>query len=223
MTRRTKPTGRVEPKLPSRENNPLPTKCDGSRRRFLQQLGAGTGLLIGAGLPRLVHGQSLPINFEKLEHHPRAETPSASSAQTVSYDAAPVADEVGTLLAQSGAGEVFVENRALWIDPGYLILLRWSRPVGDEGPAVALEAAATDLSTLIQARVTNVDNLHNFNQLHELENSLVATLSGRVTPATIEVLHLDHDCTSVCSVLNPSIEYPEPIEMLGDMPGPGWE
>ena len=127
MKRRTKPMRRVEPALPDRENNPLPAKCDESRRRFLRQLGAGTSLLAGMGLPSLSNGQSLHINFEMLENHPLPGHPVAANALATA-DLAPIADRADTSLAQlEEPQDTIVENRALWIEPGYLILLRWSR------------------------------------------------------------------------------------------------
>jgi hypothetical protein len=114
------------------------------------------------------------------------------------------------------------ENRALWVEPGYLVLLRWRRPVGDEATVGQLEGSADAVRALLDARVGSVDDLHNIERLHPLEDAVRTLLRERVHPATVDILHLDHDCTVVCAALDPSRHYPEVIELDGDMPSPSW-
>jgi hypothetical protein len=170
----------------------------------------------------------LPVRFERLQNHPPvAPVPDPQSAgvsvdadddQHAQADLAPT--DQGSLAT---AAEMVTEDRALWVEPGYLLLLRWTRPVDDLAAVAALEGSAETVHTFLATRVTNVDTLHNLDQLHPLEAELVVLLNARVAPTTIEVIHLDHDCTRVCSLLNPSRTYPEVIEVDGGMPAPGWE
>lgn len=102
-----------------------------------------------------------------------------------------------------------VESRALWVEPGYLLLIKWSRPEDDESPIANLEGAADTLQTFLSTRVETVDQLHNLEQLHLLEWEIAEQLGPIVSPAVIDVLHLDHDCSSVCDALEIGLEYPE--------------
>lgn len=238
MKRRPMKVLQSTPPYPSRADNPLPRHHDAGRRRFLRQLASG-GALAAAGLPTLAHGQSLPIDFDKLESHPRplgrAEEPEpAALAEEAAADLEPplegaaMADQMLAAQptpapAEPPTGGEVVENRALWVEPGYLILLRWSRPADNDVPVAALEGAADQLRSFFAARVTTVDQIHNIEHLHVLEQQIIDLLGPEVLPARIEVLHLDHDCTVVCSALDPSTSYPEPIMLLGEPPPPGWE
>jgi hypothetical protein len=115
------------------------------------------------------------------------------------------------------------ENRALWVEPGYLILLRWRRPDGNAAVIAALEASAEPMTSFLTEQVQRVDQLHNVEQLHPIEQALARWLAPRVAPASLEVIHLDHDCTAVCALLEPSRRYPERLEIMGEIVGPEWE
>ena len=238
MRRNPVPKATAEPLAPNRETNPLPAKCDSSRRRFLRPLAGGTGVCV-VGLPRLVHGQSLIVDLTKLDRHRPVDALLPLEVMEADDDADDVLaglEEEQVVDTESGVPmhmdnpppvpggpASIVESRALWVEPGYLILVRWSRPETDESCITALEGAADTLAEFLDARVTNVDHIHNLDQLHELEWELVEQLNPIVTPATIEVLHLDHDCTQVCSVLDPSYAYPEIYELEGDVAPVYWE
>jgi hypothetical protein len=273
--RRTQPVPRYESPIPTRATTTLPRLDDGGRRRFLKQLVAGAGAASLGGIPRLGHGQSLTVDFTKLDHHPLPVAPGptdASAAAEAEHDAqleayertmrlealaeqlrdeledaaeearaaaeaeaepavevdevdgAPPFADSDTTLAQAGApGVVITENRALWLQNGYLVLLRWRRDEGDNAVVAALEGSADDVSMFLADRVRSVDNLHNIDQLHRIEGELLAQLAPRVAPATIEVLHLDHDCTAVCATLDPSLLHPPEYQIDGEMPAVGWE
>jgi len=237
MPRIIKPKSATPPTHPTWDD--APEHCDTSRRRFLKQIGVGSGLLAAVGLPTLSHGQSLPINYDKLSSHPTSAEPRAdvgadalgqSDLAAVLADSADseadfddsVADQAPASDEPELAEEV-VENRALWIEPGYLLLIRWARPVDDQSPITALEGSADAISSFLTTQVSSVDSLHNLDQLHAIESALLTDVASRITPARIEVLHLDHDCTTVCNTLNPSREYPEIYEVMGDIAEPGWE
>lgn len=267
--RKTQPVLHYHAPIPTRETTPLPRLDDGGRRRFLKQLVAGAGAASLGGIPRLGHGQSLAVDFEKLDRHPLPAAPEAadasamtqeeSDAQIEAYertmrlealaealhdeaadaeaepsadradsDDAPAFDDSGAALPQLQAQAeapvvVITENRALWLQNGYLVLLRWRRAEGDNAVVAALEGSADDVSMFLADRVSSVDNLHNIDQLHQIEAELLAQLAARVAPAAIEVLHLDHDCTVVCPMLDPSLLHPPEYQIDGDMPAPGWE
>ena len=93
------------------------------------------------------------------------------------------------------------EHRALWVDPGYLILLEWSRPVLNETPVASLEGSTEALAALLSEIVTEPDALHDTERLYQIERSVATLLATAVEPATIEVIHLDHDCNTVCGSL----------------------
>lgn len=236
MSRIPKPKTAISPLHPTWED--APEHCDTSRRRFLKQLGVGSGLLTTVGLPSLGHGQSLPINYEKLLNHPTTggvhrevgadllQESDLAAMMADSEDSGPslddsVADQAPS--ADEASVEEVVENRALWVEPGYLLLIRWARPADNQAPITALEGSADTISAFLTAQVTGTDSLHNLDQLHVIETALLADLSPRLSPARIEVIHIDHDCTSVCSALNPSREYPEIYPVMGDIAEPGWE
>ena len=206
MSKRTlklRPARRDKNGLPTRESSALRKMGEADRRRFLKQLAAGAGVF-SLGLPRLSHGQSVEVNFGKLCDHP------------------PVGPAGKPLPSKETPAVELTENRALWVTPGYLVLVRWRRHEDDDAVVAAFEGSADAVSTFLTTRVTSVDHIHNLDQLHGLESDLMAMLAARVSPAQIDVLHLDHDCTVVCSALNPSTEYPENIEVMGDWAGPGW-
>jgi hypothetical protein len=215
----------------SREARP----ADASRRRFIRQVMVGGGALCLAGVPRLSHGQSTEVDFSVLEHHRSVAdqrgmvSPRADAAADVAdsalreQDSARSRDEAPADPTALADANTVTEQRALWVQPGYLLLLRWTRPDGDDAPVAALEGAADEVATFLAGRVTTVDNLHNLEQLRPLEADLAALLAAIVAPAVIEVLHLDHDCNTVCSALGPSVLTPEPMMLRGDVAAPGWE
>lgn len=244
---------------PNRATNPLPARCDNSRRRFLRQLAGSTGLCV-VGLPKLAHGQSPEIDFSRLDRHrsidaltptdiqdadEQALLPEMEYAEEEAVDEDEAFDSRPTEISEndpetpSGDDNLdgspsdsdpppvqyasIEESRALWIEPGYLLLVRWSRPEEDETSIAALENASQSLGEFLSTRVTSVDNLHNLDQLHQVEWELVELLTPLVDPAEISVLHLDHDCTQVCSLLDPSYGYPDIYELDGEMPAVYWE
>ena len=229
MSRRSKkPSPDTHVEYPRRNEIRQALRVNAGRRRFLRQLAAGTtGALVIPTLPHLAHGQALEVDFSRLDSHPTHPQQPPMAADRAD-DTAMESDERREMadrdqvMADSATEEV-TENRALWVEPGFLILLRWRRQTSDEAPVAALEAAADPVSTFLASRVTNVDDIHNLDQLHPLEQELTAMLTPLVLPARVEMLHLDHDCTVVCSALNPSRTYPEIYELRGDVAGPGWE
>lgn len=232
---------------PSWEERPRPHPDDPSRRRFLARLAWGTGgasLLAQLGLPRLAHGQSLEVDFGLLDAHPGrdalmppavpAAPPAPPSATPAPVAAAPPAQAPADASSPAGEGEgggtnegevgqglTVTENRALWVEPGYLILLRWTRPRSDDDPVAALEGATDAVAGFLGTEVTSSDDLHNLDRLHEIEHGVVELLEPRVVPAVIETLHLDHDCNSVCSQLDLGPD-PDVIPLPGVPVAPDW-
>lgn len=222
MTRKPRPKRTYRTSLPSRADEPPPEGCDPSRRRFLRQIAAGTGALCFVGFAGNARSQERAVQFYRLEGHPETTSveegtgsiaPEPTDEPSVEVDPDP---SVGAVVRVE-------ENRALWVDPGYLILVRWTRPVGDNAPVAALEGAESVVEAFLASSVTSVDQLHNLDRLHRLEAELADILRRRVAPATIEVLHLDHDCSIVCGALSPGTGPPPPVHIDGLMPGPGWE
>ena len=170
---------------------PQPT-CDTSRRRFLRQLSNGASIACLLGIPTLAHGQSMPVRFDLLDHHP------------------PTTDD--TRVAQIAS---FEEKRVLWVEPGYLVMVLWTRPAEDPSPVEAFEGATDFVSEYLEESVVSMDQLHNLDQLHELERGLVTQLEPVVAPAEIAVLHIDHDCSAVCDLLEPSDGFEERDELMG--------
>jgi hypothetical protein len=104
--------------------------------------------------------------------------------------------------------DAIVEYRSLWIEPGYIILVQWSRPSSNLDVVAALDAAVPSLTEYLSSTVTSSQQLHNPSLLHELEASLLTQLQPIVQPAVIIAVHLDHSCATVCDRLNPPEEYP---------------
>jgi hypothetical protein len=155
------------------------------------------------GLPQLAHGQdqSLPVDFSRLSNHPSVRP--AEDEQVMAEVAAPAeeapplpADQAPLSEAPAEPITVIDENRALWVEPGYLIMLTWQRP-DDATIVAALEGSAQAVQDFLSARVTQVDQLHNIEQLHGLEGEVLVLLESRVAPAHITVLHLDRLYASV--------------------------
>lgn len=218
----------ASPSYPNRQSAPIESITVPSRRAFLAQIGLTSGALGLGGLPKLAHGQSLAVNFDRLSNHPPLSTvdpaPEAEAA-VMDYEEAEEAvdDSDSDEFAAADPVETITENRALWVEPGYLVLLRWTRTATDSGVIASLESSGDAVATFLSGRITNVDHVHNIDQLHQIEHELLTYLGTLLPGVTIEMLHIDHDCTTVCSVLNPSRAYPEIYEVDGEMPGPGWE
>jgi len=243
-----------QPGYPDRDTAP----ADGSRRRFLRQIGVGAGaatVLTSLGLPQLAHGQSREVDFSLLDAHrnrdalapaaaemaagdaladaaaeqsrPEAEPAPEPEPEPLAEPAEPVA--AAPVAAAPAAAEpppeqaTVVENRALWIEPGYLILLRWNRPASNDDVVARLEGATEHVRSYLTVAVESVDTLHNFDQLHDLEHGVASLLEPLIAPATIDTIHLDHDCSRVCSGLSPGVGPVEPIPLGGEPVPIGWE
>lgn len=200
---------------------------DRSRRRFLKQVSVGAGgsaVLAGVGLPQLAHGQSREVDFSLLDRHrgthelvptpPAQPMAAAPMAPALREEQAPADEAVLDAEPEPPAEPEpqVVENRALWVEPGYLILLRWQRQDPGAAQIAALEGATEAVSAYLGEQVTDGSALHDLDRLHHIEHGLFTLLAGLVAPANIQTLHLDHDCTSVCS----GFGWPE-----GDIPLPG--
>lgn len=177
---------------------------DPSRRRFIRQITVGASATCLVGLPALTHGQSVPVRFDRLNGHPTIERSTSTSSDRWQLAQITTIDE----------------QRSLWIEPGFVLLLEWTRPDGNEGPIAALEGATETVSAHLQESVTSVDQLHNLDQLHQIESDLATLLEPIVAPAEIGLLHLDHDCETVCNDLEPSTIGPVHHQMRGDIPVP---
>ncbi len=228
MKRKPVPSKSVDPDYPDRQSAPVEALTVPSRRAFLAQVGLTSGALGLGGLPKLAHGQSLQVNFDRLSNHPALSSPDPApeaEAAVMDYEEAQEEsdDSDSDEFAAAEPVETITENRALWVEPGYLVLLRWTRTAADSDVIAALEGSGDSVAAFLTGRITNVDHVHNIEQLHPIEHDLLIHLSSLLPSVTIEMLHIDHDCTTVCSVLNPSREYPEIYEVDGEMPGPGWE
>ena len=208
-----------------------------SRRSFLKRVGLGAGaagMLSAMGLPRFAHGQSQEVDFSLLTAHPsRMEAAPSAPAQTAPAAAppAPAAMQMAAPAepappADGAAVEVVVaevtENRALWIDPGYLILFQWVRPEDNDDVVGALEGSTEVVSTYLSERVDTSAALHDLGRLHEIEEGLASLIDSRVSPARIHTLHLDHDCSTVCSLLPDRIPDHD-IPLPGIALPPDWE
>lgn len=227
------PLQTAETKVPSW---PASGPLNPSRRAFLRRVGlgaGGAGFLATVGLPGLSHGQSREVDFSLLEAHPArhdlnpAPPPTAAPAQPMALappaPAPPAAAPPADSAASAPEEEVgTVENRALWVEPGYLVLLRWQRPADNEEVIAALEGSSDAVATYLSEQVENSQSLHDLGRLHVIEDGLAALLELRVAPADIQTLHLDHDCVSVCSTLPD--HFPDDfIPLPGIAPPTDWE
>lgn len=220
------------------EQADLGEQIDSSRRRFLKQIGVGAGgsaVLAGVGLPPLAHGQSREVDFSLLDAHPdthqlvapppAAARPAAMPAMVAPAAPSPPAAQAVADLEQGSAEPtssptIILENRAMWIDPGYLVLLRWRREEPGTAQIAALEGATDAVSEYLTNHLGEGD-LHDVDRLHEIEHGLFAMLGALVTPATIQTLHLDHDCNAVCVGMLPEIDIPLAGVAPMPMPLPG--
>lgn len=221
MKRVPSPVGVSFCATPTRKTNPLPSTCDAGRRRFLRQLAGGAGVCL-VGYPQVARGSSLSVDLSKLNHHPRVEELTVDLDRPI-----PDTDSTPELPGESPfPPSQFLsveESRVLWVEPSYLVLIRWSRPEEDESSIAAFEGAEEQIGEYLATRVTTVDDLHNLDLLHEIEQEIVDILAPIVLPAEIDVLHLDHDCTRICHLLDPSLTYPEDPVMLGYFKPAGWK
>lgn len=216
----------AEPAEPAYPTNPRGRRHDPSRRGFLLRVAASGGAVAFAkGIP-LVSAQGIEVDFSILDGHDplgrsglevqpeevggpmRSAVPSttvepetggsgATSEETTPEDTPP--DD------GSGVGDL-TENRALWVEPGYLLLIQWTRPEDDETPVIQLEASAEVVAAHLASAVTDEHTLHELHSLHTIELGLVDLLTPLVAPATVEVVHLDHDCEAICGPLGPEPE-----------------
>jgi len=171
----------------------------------------GGAVAFATGVP-LVKAQELDVDFTILDEHDPLGTPEVVLERRRSRAEGDVQDGTGDAVSgdgsETGTEESddintirtdITENRALWIPPGYLLLLQWTRPEEDLSPVDALEAATEMLTTYLEETVTDTDVLHDTISLQEIEVSLLELLNELVTPAVISVLHLDHDCEALCA------------------------
>ncbi len=149
---------------------------------------------------------------------PRPAPPAAAASPAEAAEAS-----AGEPLAQAN-DEAFVEiteNRALWLEAGYLVLLRWVRRDGDQVVVAALEGSTAAVGELLQREVQATSDLHNLDRLHAIEAALVGLLEPLVAPARIEALHLNHDCNVVCGGLDAGTP-PDHIPLAGVAPPTIW-
>lgn len=224
----------TQPNYPNRQS------FDAGRRRFLRQVGVaggGVGLVASFGLPRLTHGQSVDVDFSILNAHPlrsteepleqpAAPTMPAPSLQPPSSTLAAPPDEPAPTPSPDPVGETegtgliggdpdaddVVEDRALWIEPGYLVLMRLARDAEDVTVGADVDGATEDVSAYITANLSDYDTLHTLDVLHTHEDAIAAIIEGRIEPAHIVSLHVDHDCNEICSGGDP---YWDDIPMPG--------
>jgi hypothetical protein len=112
--------------------------------------------------------------------------------------ATPSSTPSGSPPTESGVPEV-IEDRSLWIDPGYIVLIRWTRPVDNTDVIAALEGSVPAVSSYLSTSITSRDELHEVERLHGHELAITNLLAPLIVPARILVLHLDHNCSTVCS------------------------
>lgn len=216
------------PRADASPDYPRAGRVDPSRRRFLAQLSAsagGLGLFSALGLPRLAHGQSEAVDFSVLDAHPSPTALAPPAPPAMAAPAAPMpapAPPAASAPSQAAAEpvEMVTEHRALFVEPGYIVLLRWERPAGDTAVVAALEGSTEAVSAYLSANIDEMNDLHDIDRLHTHEHDLVELLQARVAPATIEVLHLDHDCNSVCGARGWTGPDPDFIPLPGVPPAP---
>lgn len=182
-----------------------------SRRQFLLRLTAGGGAVAFAtGVP-LVKAQELDVDFTILDEHDPLVSDSVDLVRRRGRAQDDVGDGTGSMGlddgSETGTEESddnptirtdITENRALWIPPGYLLLLQWTRPEEETSPVETLEGLTDMLTTHLAEAVSDTDVLHDAVSLQEIEVSLMVLLNEQVTPAVISVVHLDHDCEALC-------------------------
>lgn len=205
--RRRRP--RVEAQEPSYPGKTKEESHDGSRRRFLRQIALGGGVLSGLGGVTGLRAQEEPeIDFSTLGEH--ATVPEAPARRARRRGNNTSREEARADSVEPPEEEVWVtEHRALWVDPGYLILIEWSRPASDTAPVASLEGSAAAVAALLSEQVTDPQALHDTERLFDIEQAVASLLAEAVAPARIDVLHLDHDCNVVCG--STYVEDPRPI------------
>lgn len=200
--------GKRSPKAVGTADPGYPTRIEHSchepgRRRFLRQVLLGSTALgvSAATVARAQDGRQ--IDFSILdEHDPLATDERAQPRASRARRAAPTTEERSeTATVVEPAEEMITEQRALWVEPGYLILVQWRRPASNAGVIAAFEGASETVGAHLASQLTEpYAVLHDAAQLQEAERALLAVLVPIVAPAEIDVIHLDHDCTAVCSV-----------------------
>lgn len=183
---------------------------DPSRRRFLRQVALGSaaaGCCGGAAAvgARRASAQGGVVDFSVLEEHDRVSAPAPMARQD------PPSDDQAAGLSRVRATSSYVppaapeavavieENRAMWLEPGYLVLVRWERPEGNESIVAAFEDARDEVGEYLAATVTDPQaTLHHAGSLRPVEDGVTALLASRIAPARIVALHIDHDCQLVC-------------------------
>jgi len=219
----------VDARKPCYPTNPFGCRHNPDRRRFLFQVSASGGAIaFGAGVP-MTSAQGIEVDFSVLEGHDRL-VPSPSPSLVGELGVAARSSVVGDGAVDGTDGPVeatgepptpdtepvdgllatLTENRALWVDPGYLLLIQWTRPEDDETPVAALEASTQIVADYLELAVVDTEALHETLSLHAIELGLRELLNPVVLPARIEVIHLDHDCEAVCGPLRP-----DPLPRLG--------
>jgi hypothetical protein len=168
------------------------------------------------------------IDFSILaEHDPLAEEPSGVGrheqvpARRRSARVGVRSDEPVEEVPTDGATAepLITENRAVWVEGGYLVLIQWTRPESAEEAIAALEASSPDILAYLGTLDASSAVLHDPGPLHVLETGLIALLSPIVAPATIDVIHLDHDCQTLCTGgVSPDLS--TPIRVRGRMVTP---
>jgi len=170
--------------------------------------GSAFGVLRGAAL---VEAQGPDIDYSVLTEHELV-TPASDAAPVRADETAPRSrarrrgpselpdsppDSTGS--TQIATDEEWVtEHRALWIEPGYLVLLEWHRPAADETPIIGLEGADDAISIFLGEQSDISQTLHDTDGLSALEQAIAEMLIPAVAPAEIDVIHLDHDCNVIC-------------------------
>lgn len=196
---------------------------DPGRRRFLRQVGTtagGVGFVASLGLPTLSHGQSVDVDFSILDAHPLrpVEQPVVDPVMSSMVAPSTPVDQVGAFAApvevnnpEDGTDplepgliggdpdeDAVIEDRALWIEPGYLVLMRIARDAEDVTVGEDVDASSETVATYITENLSEYDVLHNIDSLHTHENGIAGIIDGLIEPAHIISLHLDHDCNEIC-------------------------
>ena len=199
--RTTKPILEACEVVPGYPERPSPGLNNPARRRFLRQIGLGAGVLSAVGPVASVRGQEgVEADFSILaDHDPLTDDRSqAVSVQRGRRSAASDSPSEPTALPTEA---VITENRAVWVEPAYLILLQWHRPENADGAVAALDGSAEAIRAFMAEQVGDAfSELHDPESLQNLERGLLTLLTPLLVPAEIEVLHIDHDCGAVCHV-----------------------
>ncbi len=190
----------TDPGYPTKAEHACP---EPGRRRFLRQVLVGSTALTVSAASVANAQDGRQIDFSILDEHDpltpdeRSQAPAARARR-----AAPATEERAEAASTAEEPEVTItEQRALWVEPGYLVLIQWRRPESNADVISAFEGASETVSSHLSTEIADpFATLHDPAQLQDAERALLAVLVPIVAPAEIDVIHLDHDCTSVCSV-----------------------